>query len=119
RRLPAGATAFEYPDIGVAHRTKALGRLLRQSLAAAVEHHHGRARARHQVVDHELKPGERRRRGEEWVATVMHALLARVEQRELRAAGELGADGCEGHLFCHDRCIMTPAAFFWREPWHS
>jgi len=70
--------------------------LLGQTLAATIEQDHRRALPGHQVADHQLEPRERRGAGEEWMAAVVHALLAHVEQGELPAAGEQLANALRG-----------------------
>ena len=104
RGLPAGAAALEDCDVGVADRAQLASPPSRARPLAAVENDDRRALPRHQVGDDHLEPRERRGAGEERMAAVVHALLAHVEQRELRAA----ARARRGRLrkctfFNHDR----------------
>src|SRR5690606_40552367 len=85
-RLPRGAAAFQDGNVGVAERLQPLGRLPGESLvAAAVEHDDRHGAPWQEIRRPQLELRERQRYREKRMSLVVHPLLARVEQGELRA----------------------------------
>ena len=91
---PAARPARHDREIAIAHRGKsgggAFGEILPiQCARAAIQDDDPRGFARHQLADHQLKPGERHRIGEKRVALLGEdALFADIDERDLGAVAQ-------------------------------
>lgn len=92
---PTGQAAIEQGHFAVAEVEEALRGDRRQAFAVVVDGNR-RVAARHPGMDLQFQPGQRQVGGEQGMGLGERVLFAHVEQRQLPAGEESGADIVEG-----------------------